>query len=95
MIIVAILALAGVVLAILVPIVTQSLGFDFSQAVSVAQTYFGWLAQGAAFVKSFFIYPQLFDILVGSYLAVLGIYEGYKFAMWIVTKIPMLGVSSD
>lgn len=95
MILVAILALAGVVLAIIVPIVTQSLGFDFSQAVSLANTFFGWISQGAAFVKSFFIVPELFDILLGSYIAVIALYEGYKFAMWVVTKIPMLGVSSD
>lgn len=95
MIIAAIIVLAGVVLAVLANILVAPSQFDFSQAVSLANTFFGWLGQGASFVKSFFIAPALFDILLGSYIAVLGIYEGYKFVMWVVTKIPMLSVSSD
>lgn len=95
MIIAAIIVLAGVVLAVLANVLVSSSSFDFSQAVALANTFFGWLSSGASFVKSFFIYPELFDILLGSYIAVIAIYEGYKFVMWVVTKIPMLGVSSD
>lgn len=93
MIIAAILVLVGVVFAYLGTVLVNSSSFDLSAAVSVANTAFGWISRGAAFVKTFFIVPELFDILVGSYLAVLAIYEAYKFAMWVMQKVPMFGVS--
>lgn len=93
MIIAAIVVLAGVVLTVLAGVLVSSGSFDLSPALSVASTLFGWISQGAAFVKSFFLVPALFDVLIGSYLAVVAIYEGYKFVMWVATKIPMFGVS--
>lgn len=93
MIIAAILVLVGIVFAYLGSVLVNSSSFDFSAAVSVANIAFGWISRGASFIKTFFIVPELFDILVGSYLAVLSIYEAYKFAMWVMQKVPMFGVS--
>lgn len=95
MIIAAIVVLAGVVLAFLASKLVLASSWDLSQVFFTASTLWYWIRNGAAFVKTFFIVPEVFDVLVGTYIAVLTLYEGYKFAMWLMTKIPMFGVSDN
>lgn len=95
MIIAAIVVLAGVVLAFLASKLVMTDTFDLQQVFFTAAQMWTWVRDGAAFVKTFFIVPQVFDVLVTSYIAVLVLYEGYKFAMWLMTKIPMFGVSDN
>lgn len=91
MIIVAIIALAGVVILALyaalasMPAMPSSIFTVISQATS-------YFAQGAAFLYSF-CYPAVIKSLIGITVTVEAVVYGYRFVMWIAKKIPMFGVS--
>lgn len=91
MIVVAIIALSGVVIALLVS--------AFANLPAMPEGVFGTLdtlvtyfVQGAKVLMSF-VYGDVVVALWGFLLAFIGVYEGYKLVMWIVKKLPMFGVS--
>lgn len=91
MIIVAIVALSGVVL---LAVYAVFVGLpDFPPAVtSMIDQMLPYLSSGAKFLMSF-VYPDVVVPLVSLLVAFYGVYEAYKFVMWVVKKIPMFGVS--
>lgn len=94
MIIAAILVLLGVVVAVIIPALDgmSATALGVTQVMDYIMYLQNYVVMGAKFVKSFFIVPQIFDVLLGSYVAVVLIYEGYKITMWALQKIPMLSV---
>lgn len=92
MILVAIIALSGVVLAALAVVLVGLPDFPIS-----AQLFMTWFEEiirdGIGFIKSFLMYPgfvvTLLTILITGYT----VYTAYKLIMWVVKKIPMFGVS--
>ena len=91
MILVAIVALAGVVLAAVYAVFVGLPDFPAS-VTSVIDQITVFLHDGAAFLMSF-VYGDVVLTLVSLLLAFYGVYEAYKFVMWVVKKIPMFGVS--
>lgn len=91
MIIVAIVALSGVVLAI---IYTVFVGIPSlpSNVTNILDQIIGYVVQGEKLAMSF-VYGDVVVTLASLTVTVIGIYEGYKLVMWIVRKIPMFGVS--
>lgn len=91
MIIVAIIALSGVVLAILYGILATlpPMPNEIYSSINYMATYF---AQG---IKFFYIitYSGVIKALFAITVTVEGIIYGYKIAMWVAKKIPMFGVS--
>lgn len=91
MILVAILALSGVVLVL----IASALGTLPSYPASVVQygnMFLQYLRSGLGFVYSF-CDPAPVKAMMAFTVAVIGVYEGYKLVMWVVRKIPMFGVS--
>lgn len=91
MILVAIIALAGVVLAAVYAVFVGLPDFPAS-VTSVIDQITVYLHDGAAFLMSL-VYGDVVLALVSLLLAFYGVYEAYKFVMWVVKKIPMFGVS--
>lgn len=91
MILVAIIALAGVVLAAVYAVFVGLPDFPAS-VTSVIDQITVYLHDGAAFLMSL-VYGDVVLTLVSLLLAFYGVYEAYKFVMWVVKKIPMFGVS--
>lgn len=91
MIIVAIIALAGVVIAALYAIL-QTLPAMPSEVFSTITSVATYLAQGMKFLNVF-VSVSLLQTLLGITFTVEAIIYGYKFVMWVSKKIPMFGVS--
>lgn len=91
MIIVAIIALSGVVLALVWAALSNMPPIP-ADLFNTLETLVQYTTQGAKLLMSF-VYGDVVVALLGILLAFIGIYEGYKFVMWVVKKIPMFGVS--
>ena len=91
MIVIAIVALAGVVLAALYAALVGFPTFP-SELTSVLDQIVGYLTDGLGFVLSF-TYGEVIVALLGITIAVTTVISGYEFIMWVVKKIPMFGVS--
>lgn len=91
MIIVAIVALSGVVLALVWAALSNMPPIP-PDLFNTLQTLVQYTTQGAKLLMSF-VYGDVVVALLGILLAFIAIYEGYKFVMWVVKKIPMFGVS--
>lgn len=91
MIIVAIIALSGVVLAALY---VSLVGLPTLPAGVIATVQFvsDYLAQGMGVFFYFTNYTLVRWLIYGT-LTFEGIIMGYKFVMWVAKKIPMFGVS--
>lgn len=91
MIIAAIVVLLGIVTAAIMGVLNTN-QVDFWPVMQYLEQFSQVVRTGAAIVKSFFVAPEIFDVLVATYIAVVVIYEGYKLVMWALAKIPMLSV---
>lgn len=91
MIIVAIVALSGVVLLSLYGVLV---GFPaLPPAVTqYAALLIGYIDTGCKIFYQF-VYADVVKALLGFTLAITVIWHGYKFVMWLAKKIPMFGVS--
>lgn len=90
MIILAIIALAGVVIAVLSGILTLP---DFPPELQEYVTDFATLCgQGVTFLLSF-VYGNVVASLIGLLIAAYSLYQVYKVVMFLIKKIPMFGVS--
>lgn len=92
MIIVAIIALAGVVLAALLVVFGSGLPSLPSSVLSMASVLVQAVREGAGVFWNF-VHPAPVKAMLGLTIAFVLIYEAYKFVMWVVEKIPMFGVS--
>lgn len=91
MIVLAIIALSGVVLLA----ISSALGAlpAFPESVtSLMGTFIVYLRSGVSFMMCF-VHPAPVKAMLAFTVAVIGVYEGYKLVMWVVKKIPMFGVS--
>lgn len=91
MIIVAIVALAGVVIAALV-LALGGLPSYPAAVIDSANLFLQYFRAGIGFMYAF-VNPAPVKAMLAFTVAVMGIYEGYKLVMWVVKKIPMFGVS--
>lgn len=91
MILVAILALSGVVIALLVAAVQAFPTIDWS-FLAIVRQYLPYLTSGIRFFNSF-TRAGIVMPLLGLALALRVAFDGYKVVMWVVKKIPMFGVS--
>lgn len=91
MIIVAIVALSAVVLTALYAVLVGLPDFP-SSVTSLIDQLNVYLTAGSRFLMSF-VYGDVVLVLISTLLAAIGVYEAYKFVMWVVKKIPMFGVS--
>lgn len=91
MIIVAIVALAGVVLAVIYAAFNGIPSFP-TQVTDLMATFITYLRSGLGFVLAF-VHPAPVKAMFAFTVALIGIYEGYKLVMWVAKKIPMFGVS--
>lgn len=91
MIIVAIIALSAVVLTAVYAVFVGLPDFPAS-VTSLIDQMNGYLTAGCRFLMSF-VYGDVVLVLISTMLAFIAVYEGYKFVMWVVKKIPMFGVS--
>lgn len=91
MIVIAIVALAAVVLSAVYAVFVGLPDFP-AEVTSVIDQISTYLQQGCRLLMSF-VYPDVVLPLVTLLLAFVGVYEGYKFVMWVAKKIPMFGVS--
>lgn len=91
MILVAIIALSGVVLAALYAVLVgfPSMPDGVVSGVSLIASYIG---QGVGFLYNF-VYEDVVKAMFAAVLVVEGIILAYKFVMWVVRKLPMFGVS--
>lgn len=93
MIIVAIIALAGVVITVLynvlsgIPSIPQG-----GLLMQTLNTMVGYYSAGVGILYSF-TYENVVKAMVAITIAFEVILYGYKFVMWIAKKIPMFGVS--
>lgn len=91
MIIAAIIALSGVVLAILIyliasaPIVTDTTFWTYFNYVMP------YIVRGVKFLNGF-VYPAVVWPLFGICVTLRTFWVGYRVVMWILKKIPMLGI---
>lgn len=92
MILVAILALSGVVLAAIAVVFGNGLPSLPASVTSLASQLITYIRAGAGLFWSF-VHPAPVKAMLGLTLAAVAIYEGYKIVMWIVKKLPMFGVS--
>lgn len=92
MILVAMVALAGVVLAAIVAVFGSGLPSLPDSVLSLASTFITYLRSGAGLFWSF-VHPAPVKAMLGLTLAAYAVYEGYKIVMWVVKKLPMFGVS--
>lgn len=93
LIVVAIVALALVVLAAIaaVFVAIPPIPAEVMTLIGMALDYF---QQSIGFVLSFF-QPGPVKAMVAVSIVLHLVYEGYKLVMWVATKVPMFGVSSD
>lgn len=91
MIIIAIIALSGVVLVALYAALNGLPSFP-SSIMTTVNYMAQYLGTGASFIYSF-VYPSVIQALLAITVTVESIVLGYKFVMWIAKKIPMFGVS--
>lgn len=91
MIIVAIVALAGVVIAALV-VALGGLPSYPSAVVDSMNLFLQYLRSGMGFIYCW-VHPAPVKAMLAFTVALMGVYEGYKLVMWVVKKIPMFGVS--
>lgn len=91
MILVAILALSGVVL-VAVAAALGNLPSYPTQVVDIMNTFLTYLRSGAGFIMAF-CHPAPVKAMLAFSLGLIAIYEGYKLVMWVMEKIPMFGVS--
>lgn len=91
MIVVAILALSGVVLLAIASTLGALPSFpaEVVQYMGVFLTYF---RSGISFMLTF-VHPAPVKAMFAFTVAVVSVYEGYKLVMWVMKKIPMFGVS--
>ena len=91
MIIVAILALSGVVLLAVASALGGLPSFP-AEVLDFMNTFLTYLRAGSGFVWSF-VHPAPVKAMLAFTVAAIGVYEGYKLVMWVMKKIPMFGVS--
>lgn len=91
MIVVAILALSGVVLTAIIAVFGNGLPELPSSVMSAITLMQGYLAQGASVFWNY-VHPAPVKAMFGLTLVAIVIYEGYKFVMWFAKKVPMFGV---
>lgn len=91
MIIVAIIALSGVVLALIAACFVSLPSFP-SGITTLMDWFLNYLRQGAGIFWAF-VLPGPCKAMLSFSLAVIAVYEGYKVVMWVVKKLPMFGVS--
>lgn len=91
MIVVAIIALSGVVLMAIASALGALPTYP-TEVVSLMNTFISYLGQGVSFVFCF-VHPTPVKAMLAFTVAMIGIYEGYKLVMWVMKKIPMFGVS--
>lgn len=91
MILVAILALSGVVLLAIASALGTLPSFP-SSVVSMMNTFILYLQSGIGFIYNF-VHPAAVKAMLGFTVAIIAVYEGYKIVMWVMKKIPMFGVS--
>lgn len=91
MIIVAIVALSGVVLLALYGVLVgfPSLPASITQYAAIL---IGYIDSGCQIFYQF-VYADVVKALLGFTLAITVIWHAYKFIMWLAKKIPMFGVS--
>lgn len=85
-------SLVGIILTPLAAVLDFA-GIDLTAAVSAASSIVPYLATGYSFMKIFI--PTLDACLSLALLCVAanGIYHGYLVVMWILKKLPMVGIS--
>lgn len=91
MIIVAIVALSGVVLALIAALFVGLPSFP-PEVASFMTTFLTYLRAGCGFVWNF-CYPTPVKAMLAFSVAIIGVFQAYKLVMWVVRKIPMFGVS--
>ena len=91
MIVLAIVALSGVVIAALVAALGGLPSYP-SEVVDAANLFLTYVRQGVGFVYAW-TYAPVVKAMLAFMVAVIAVYEGYKLVMWVVKKIPMFGVS--
>lgn len=91
MIIVAIIALSLVVITAIAAVFVGLPTFP-STVTSMMDMFVSILQQGAGVFWAF-VLPDVVKAEITFTLAIIVIYEAYKLVMWVMTKIPMFGVS--
>lgn len=91
MILVAILALSGVVIAVLVGVL-RTLPVIPRTFVTVVNQVLPYVGRGIKFVNGF-MYPSVVWPLAAICLTLHAFWVGYRLVMWVMKKIPMFGVS--
>lgn len=91
MIIIAIIALSGVVLLAIAAALGVLPSYP-TEVVTVGNLFITYLGQGMGVLWNF-VHPAPVRAMLGFTLAVIAVYEGYKLVMWVAQKIPMFGVS--
>ena len=91
MILVAILALSGVVLLAIASALGALPSYP-DAVVGMMNTFITYLQSGIGFVYNF-VHPAVVKAMLGFTVAIIAVYEGYKIVMWVMKKIPMFGVS--
>lgn len=92
MILVAIIALSGVVLAAILVVFGNGLPSLPSSVLALSDTFVSYVRSGAGLFWSF-VHPVPVKAMLGLTVAAVTLYNGYKLLMWVVRKIPMFGVS--
>ena len=93
MIIVAIIALAGVVLAALYGVIASVPEFvNPATLLNVIGYVSPYLRMGVQFFNTF-TYPAVVQAMLAITVALEGVVVAYRVVMWVATKIPMFGVS--
>lgn len=91
MIMVAIVALSGVVLLAIAAAFNALPSFP-TQVLDLMNTFLVYLQSGVGFVMAF-VHPGPVKAMLAFTVAIVAVYEGYKLVMWVMEKIPMFGVS--
>lgn len=91
MILLAIIALSGVVLALIAGVLGGLPAFP-SSVTTYMSLFLTYLRAGCGFFWCF-VHPAPVKAMLGFTVAVIGVYEAYKVVMWVMKKIPMFGVS--
>lgn len=91
MIIVAIVALSGVVLLAIAAALGAIPSYP-TEVVDMMNELLTYLRAGIGFIYNF-VHPAPVKAMLAFTVAVIGVYEGYKIVMWVMKKIPMFGVS--
>lgn len=86
------IVLAPVVLALLYNVLSSLPAMPTGLISTYLDFFLPYLEAGMKLFNSF-VYPPVSQSLLAITLVVEGIILGYKFVMWVVTKIPLFGVS--